>query len=816
MFRNCLAAALRHLSRNRLYTAISVFGLSVGLWGELLTALTIRSQYTHDHFIPGYERIYQAIASIDMVGFSTRYSDTTLNTLAGLLRLQFPQIQGTTRLAPESLLLRNAAVEAKERVYWADPNFFALISLPIVAGDLTHALARPDGIVLSRSMARKYFDRDDPIGRTLMIADARQLMGQMSALGGSRPMVVTAVIEDLPQNGTQLEAGVFASGLASFSKLNRLDHDPMNQPGTKAFSTSVTTFLRLAPGASIETIRGGLDGVNRRAFENLLGAAGVAKMGKLFMSLQLVRLDRMNSHPGLHPDLRGRLVTSFILGGLVLLIACVNFINLLTARSTRRSREVGIRKLAGAGRPLLMLQFLGESTLYVLTAMLMAIALTEWTLPYANAFLGSDATFEYWRNPGLLGSLLAATLLLGALAGAYPALIMSGFRPLPVLKGLGRSGGAGWVRQGLVTLQFAILVALVIGAAVIYQQRTYATTDALRVRSDQVLGIFSPCRAALVIELKSLPGVQSVTCSGMQVLGMANTSVVKAPDGTDVSMATVPTDLTIFELYGLKPIAGRFAKEGDPDSGQFVINESAVKALRFASAPAAIGQKLDLSYFGTPSEPGKTRGTHIIGVVADFTMDSVERRIPPTAYVLAPNDYNLINVKLTGRQLPETLVAIDQLWTRTGGEGPINRFFVNERIQQQYLSMLREAQGFGIFTIVAALLACLGLLGLAASVAEGRTREIGIRKALGADTSDVIRLLLWQFSRPVLWANLIAWPAAAWAMHRWLQGFAYHVDLDLWLFPAAGGLALAIALLTVSTHSALVARAKPVEALRYE
>ena len=816
MFRNCLAAALRHLARNRLYTAISVFGLAIGLWGALLTALTIRSEFTHNHFIAGYERIYQAIYSLEMPGLPAHYSDTTLNSLASLLQLNMPQLQGATRLTSETLLLRHAAVEAGEQVYWVDPNFFALLPLPLVAGDLAHALARPDGIVLPRSMARKYFGRDDPIGQTVMVADARQLMGQRSALGQPRPMVVTAVVADMPEHGTELQTGAFASGLASFSKLSRLDRDPTNLPGTHSFSSSVTTFLRLAPGASIASVRGSLQDANLRSLRYLMGEANFAKMGKPVVALELIRLDRINSHPGLHPDFRGRQITSIILGGLVLLIACVNFINLMTARATRRSREVGIRKLAGAGRHLLMLQFLGESTLYVLTAMLTAVALTEWSLPYVNAFLAADASFDYWRNASLLGSLLAATALLGVLAGAYPALVMSGFRPLSVLKGLGLSGGAGWVRQGLVTLQFAILVALVIGATVIYRQRIYATTDALRIKPDQVLGIYSPCRAAFVAELKALSGVQAVACSGLQILGAGDTSSVKARDGADVSMTDVPTELSVFDLYGLKPLAGSLGAQGDPAPGQYVINESALRQLHFASAQAAIGQKLDMPFFGQPGDNGKVHGMHIVGVVPDFTMGTVQRPIPPTAYVVAPDVYGFVSVKLTGRQLPQTLVAIDRVWARTGGEGPINRFFMNEHIEREYRSMLREAQGFGIFTVVAALLACLGLFGLAASIAEARTREIGIRKALGADTSDVIRLLLWQFSRPVLWANLIAWPAAAWAMQRWLQGFAYHVDLALWVFPAAGGLALVIALLTVCTHSILVARAKPIAALRYE
>jgi putative ABC transport system permease protein len=811
MLRNCLAAALRHLGRNRLYVAISVGGLAIGLWGALIAGLTIRSQYTREHFIAGYDHVYQVIGLIDLPGFRL-YQPSSHNRIAGLLRARFPQLQSVARTVGQALILHHGAVEAKEIVYWADPDVFQILRLPVVAGDLDSALRRPDGIVLSRSLAHKYFGRDDPVGQTLLLQDAPQPMGELSSLGGPRQVIVGAVIEDFPANDTSMEGSIFASGLSRYSELTRLDGDAANQPGGKMFNATVTTLLRLAPGASIEPIRRALPDIDMALSSSQWGSPPAK--GKPFQTSELIRIDRRNTHPGINPDFQGRLIMSVVLGSVVLLIACLNFVNLLTARSTRRGLEVGIRKVAGAGRHLLVWQFLGESTLYVFVAMLIAVALTEWSLPSVNAFLTTAAGFDYWRNPAMLGGLLAGTLGLGIVAGAYPALVLSGFRPLAVLNGtLSGSRRGGWIRASLVTLQFAILIGLVVCAGVIYQQRMFATNEALRADTDQVLGIWSTCRDPFVAELRALPGVRSVACSGLQLMFMGNTTNVTAHDGHSVTLSYVPAELSIFDVYGLKPIAGRLAG-GAADSGQYVINESAVRRLKFASAEAAVGQKLIIPDNGPPDI--KPLGSQIIGVIPDFSLASVDHKIEPTAYLVAPKQFNLINLKLAGGELPQTLADIDRIWKRTGGTGPINRFFMIEQIQQQYLSMLREAQGFGIFTVLAALLASLGLLGLSACITERRTREIGVRKALGADTAAVVRLLLWQFSKPVLVANLIAWPVAAWAMQRWLRGFAYHVDLAVWLFPAAAGLALLVALMTVTVHSVRVARAKPIVALRYE
>ena len=413
----------------------------------------------------------------------------------------------------------------------------------------------------------------------------------------------------------------------------------------------------------------------------------------------------------------------------------------------------------------------------------------------------------------MLPAIALAVLLLGILAGAYPAMVLSAFRPLRVLTGETRqSRSAVVMRQILVTAQFSILIGLIIAAAVVYQQRQFATRDALRVDTDQMLLIRSPCNATFTSRLRTVSGVRGLACSSSSLVehGLFNLAYVNDRTGVEHLMYPIRVQPSLFDLYGIKPLAGRISPSSE--TTYYVFNETAVRQLGFTRSQDAIG------YATASCDPSPCRLRPISGVIPDFSLESVEHKIEAQEFVVTTKDpgFDLINVKLTGHQIPETLIAIDGLWKATGAKDPINRMFLDVRIQLMYLAMLREAQLFGVFATMAVVLACLGLLGLAASIAERRTHEIGIRKALGADTGNIIRLLLQQFAKPVLWANLIAWPVTAYAMHHWLQGFAYHVDLAIWLFPAAAGLALLIALLTVSTHSILVARAQPVAALRYE
>jgi putative ABC transport system permease protein len=786
MLRNLLAASLRHLARNRLYAAISVFGLAIGLAAALLAALVLHSRFAQDHFIPGHERIFLAMTVVQPPDRAAVYNSSANNFVGPQLRLRLPGIKAMTRLFPDDVRLQRGEISATERIYWADTNAFDLLSVPVVAGDLHVALARPDTAVLSRAVARKYFGRDAPLGETLL-------------LEGGGPLTVTAVIEDLPATGSHLRSGIFLSTLSPRSSLQKMDRIKDNGPGSPVgFGTM--TYLQLAPGFSAAQLR-----------QALLPMAG-----ELFsqppqgwkVTLRALRMDELETDPGLNPGVRGKLAMTMIVGLAILLIALANFLNLLTARLLLRAPEVAIRKLAGASRGMLVLQFVGEIAGYVCIALLLAVALIELLLPYANAFLATGITFSYWQHPGLMLLLLPGTLLLGVLIGGGPALLLSALRPLQALRARA-AGGRNLLRQGLVTLQFTILIALMIAAGVLHQQWRYASSEALHLDTDQLLLIRGPCGEAFVAEVRRLSGVRDLAC-GAGLLGDFSIGTAKSREGIEQLISYTPVQPGLLQMYGVRPLAGRL--DGDPQGTYYVLNETAAYRLGFARPDDAIGSTL-------PSRgPPGSGAAAVIGVVPDFSLNSVEKKIEATAYRVSALDpaFNVISVKLIGAQIPETLAAIDAVWKKTGARDAIVRFFADEYIQRLYTSMLREAQLFAGFAVLAVLLACLGLLGLAAAVAERRTREIGIRKALGAQTSDVARLLLWEFARPVLWANLIAWPVTGWLMQRWLQGYAYHVDLPLWLFPAAGLATLLIALATVTVHALRVAGAKPVTALRYE
>jgi putative ABC transport system permease protein len=801
MLRNTLAAALRNLVRNRLYSSISVAGLGIGLCGALLALLVARNQLTKDRFIAGYEQLYLAATVSTTPGGVVEYSRPTDSRVAALLRGHSPAVQQTARLALDNGGLQNGDVAADELVAWVDPQFFDIVGFPVVAGNLATALRRPDGLVLDRHTARRYFGRDDPVGQTLQLRSAasREL----------HPMTVTAVIEDLPAGNTNFQTGIHASGLAAFSLLAQQDRAPPGELGSNAIG--VLTYTWISSDEAVPAIKAGLSPVMDTMFRSADGSS---------RALELVRIDHLNRHEGLTPGITSKLALILLLGFTILLVATVNYINLFTARADQRALEVGIRKAAGATNGALVRQFLAESFVYAGLGTLLAIAFTEWSLPYVNAFLNTAATFDYWREPALLALLVATPLVVAVLAGAWPALTLCAFRAGIVLGAAQRRARSGGLsRQVLVTVQFALLTGLMICASVVFLQRDFALHQALRLNTDQMLMVWAPCREAFLNDLRAIPGVRGLACGGWQWLNEEpNRFTTRAPDGSAVNLWRVPVDLAVFDLYELRPVAGRTTldeagRQYPPDARHYVINESAARRLGFRTAQEAVGQRIAIPPVGQGAAVG---GEQIIGVIPDFTLVSVEKEVKPTAYFFDPSQQHLISVKLAGHDIPATLAGIDRAWAATGAKAATNRFFLDQRLEQIYLSMLRQAQAFGVFALVTVLLTAFGLLGLAMASVARRTREIGIRKALGAKTGDVLRLLLWQFSKPVIWANLLAWPVAGWAMQRWLDGFAYHIDLPLWVFPAAAVATLLIALGTVAAHSLRVSRAKPVAALRHE
>jgi putative ABC transport system permease protein len=801
MLQNYIAVALRNLARNRLYSGISILALAVGLCGATLAGVTLRNELTYERFIPGYEHMYLAAAVAVPTGHPPLVNLTSPSFVAALLKLNFPQINAVTRIVPAEVRLRHEQTTAKETVYWADPNAFDLLPLPAFAGDLQKALQRPDGLVLTRRVAEKYFGRDDPIGQSILLDD-------------THAMTVTAVLDDLPINGTMLETGLFASGLAAYSGLSKCDRDAPEEASRGAVSLCGRTYVRPGSDAPVGRLQRAIDDFLPRAYPKFPG---------MTMSVRLIRIDRVHLFEGINPGMQARLAVVGAVALAILFTACVVFVNLSTARSVRRSLEVGVRKVCGATRADLIRQFLGESLIYVALAACVGLALADVALPYVNAFLDSNGRLDFSHDLTFVAATAAGILVVGVLAGAYPAFVVSAFRPSTVLKGSVVGPGGDLARKSLVVLQFAVLIGLLIAAIVIYRQRIYATHDALRVDTDQMLMLRSPCRSALLNELRALPGVRGAYCSAEALLDRAAFSNFRLQDGSALAVDTTLVDFGVFGLYGIKPLGGKVPTDDQNNLGpvqnasQVVINETAARRFGFKTPAAAIGQPLPLAN-GPEAEASK----QIVAVVPDFAFDAGLHKIRPALYAGSTPDarsrYRLISVKLTGRDIPETLEAIDRISadSATAAESPPERFFLNQYIQTLYLTVLREAQALGAFAAVAIVLACLGLIGLSAATAESRTREIGIRKAMGAGSSDILRMLLWQFSKPILWANLVAWPVSVLLLNRWLEGFADHIDLSPLTFVAAGALALIIAVATVASHAILVARARPVEALRYE
>lgn len=796
MLRNYIAVALRNLARNPLSSSISLVGLAVGLCAATLAGVTLRNELTYEHFIHGYERTYLAVGVAAPAGHAPLYAPTSPSFVAALLKLNFPQIRAVTRIAPEDVRLRHDQTESKETIYWADPNAFELLPLALFAGDLREALRRPDGIVLTRALAEKYFGRDAPLGQTILLDDVH-------------PMTVTAVLDDLPGNGSTLESGIFASGLAEYSALSKCDREAAGIAAKGGVQLCGRTYIQLAPQSDVDALQRRIDSFLPRVYPRFPG---------MTMTVRLIRIDRVNLFDGLNPGAQSRLVVIGAVALIILFASCVVFVNLSTARSVRRALEVGVRKACGATRAELILQFLGESVIYVALATCLELALSALLLPSVNAFLNSGGHLDFGHDAALIAALLLGVVAVGMLAGAYPAFILSAFRPSTVLKGsVLRSGGA-LARQALVVLQFAILIGLLVAASVIYRQCVYVTRDALRANTDQVLLIHATCKPALLNELRALPAVRSAYCSSEALLNREAFGNFRLRNGTPLAIDETSLDFGAFGLYGIRPVAGKLPTHDMAGTGpaqnasDVVINETAVRRLGFTSPSAAIGQLLPLT-----NAPKEFADREIVAVVPDFAFDVGLQRIRPTLYLAEPEDqYRLINVKLAGHEIPKTLAAIDRIGASTGADAPLDRIFLSQYIQNLYVSVLREAQALAVFAAVAVVLACLGLLGLAAAAAGRRTREIGIRKALGAGSMDILRMLLWQFSTPILWANLLAWPVSALLLRRWLEGFPDHINLSPLIFVAAGLLAIVIALATVAGHALLIARAKPVEALRYE
>jgi putative ABC transport system permease protein len=807
VLRNYLAAAFRNLARNWLYAGITVLGLAAGFAAAIMIGLYIRDEHSFEHFISGFEQVYRLETDVLAPSQEPARENGSASTAAAHLALDFPDLEAVARLARSSRWVGRERAETWERVAWTDADFFKVLPYPVLAGDPVAALQDPNGLVLTRKIARKYFGVDAPIGETLLV---QAPAGDEPLFATPHPMRVRAVLEDIPRQTHLEQFEIFASGRAAWSPLALEDQRP--RPGLFFW-----TYARLPPGMSPDRIREGLEAFATRHYPGPLG-----------------RRFRLEPLADLHFAGDARTVNGqiAIVGVLIVVIAAINFVTLMTARAVRRAIEVGVRKAIGARRRDLIVQFMGEALIYVFAAMLVGVLIVGPALPAVNTFLQRSIAFDFLGDPALTLGVVVTAVLTGLVAGVYPALVLSSFAPVTALKGTGglRAGSAA-VRQGLVVVQFAGLIALIIVTATIYRQTSFALQNVLRFNEDQI--VVTGCERGFKQQLAALPGVNAVACVSDQALGSFSIKTfVKDPTRGNITVDVAGADVGFFEMHGLTPLAGRFfsadrgedvvleqAGAGPESQPSLVLNESAIRRLGFASAQDAIGRSVDWvrpSGTAATDAPPLSRSSRVVGVVSDFTLSSIRIPIEPTMYYVDPVSTFHLFAMLQGQRLPETLQSIDALWRSTGHVRPIKLDFLGETMRQAYRDVRIQGGIIGASAGLAIVIACLGLFALAAFTAERRTREIGVRKAVGASSFDVVRLLLWQFTKPVLWANLVAWPLAYWAAAQWLNGFAYRVSLPSWLFLSASIVAVLVAWVAVAAKAWQAAHAKPAAALQCE
>ncbi|WP_448661304.1 ABC transporter permease [Sphingomonas sp. CJ20] len=835
MWRNYVTVGFRALSKNKVYAGINILGLSIGLAACLLILLYVRYERSYDEWLPDSDRIYQFQAYYKSKTTSDHFENqgSVYAAKAALLK-DFPQIEHATYFGGGArvTVLKDGRAYTTDDAALVDSPFFDTLPLPLVRGD-AQALVRPGTVVLNETQATKLFGTTDIVGRTLTVL----------TMGVKADYRITGVLQDLPKNS---HFAIDTLVRADFPSLYQQGHN--TQFLTNWGWTGGWVYVKLRPGTDVAAINSQLAAWEKRNIPDDVDDGHRTNIGDErdygLVNVRDVHLGKAQRGSMTTGNDSTSIATFAVVALLILGMACMNFTNLATARASQRAREVALRKVLGATRRQLVVQFLGESILLAAISMLVALALTEIALPWFSRFLDADLDLHYFGRDGMLIPVVALVLLVGAAGGIYPALYLSRFEPARVLKAnksASEAEGSGRLRSGLVVIQFAVSIGLMICTAVVYGQTLYAR--ALNPGFDregliQVSGVsseaFNGRQEAVIRQVEAIPGVQVAGRTGIAV-NTGNTSTTQVT----VSGRTAPTDIGIyaadpgyFPAMGIRPIVGRVFERGRPADdmttpfpedpvaekavalrgSNVVINEAGVKRFGFASPQEAIGKTLR---YGIDEKYGGSMLLTIIGVVENARFRGVKSPVEPILFYWNGNSAHWLVARFKGD--PAAVRAgIERVWRSFAPDVAFNGEFADAILERNYRRMDARAQMFGMFAILAVLIGCMGLFGLASFTAERRTKEIGVRKVLGARTRDVVQLLVWQFARPVVIANVIAWPIAWWVMREWLNQFDARMPLGPLPFVAAGVLALVIAVLTIGGQAFRVARTNPVHALRYE
>ena len=808
MIRNYLKTAFRSLQKNRAFTAINILGLALGLAACLLIIFYVMDELSYDHYNVNADRIYRVNEDLKLGDNRVQYA-VCMAPLAQTLKRDFPDVENTARLKSiggmhvkkgnENILEYNAV--------FADPSVFEVFTLPVIYGDKVTALAEPNTVVITASTAKKYFGRLNVVGENLIIDANLQ-----------RPIKITAVIKDIPE-----QSHFHADFLVSMSSFP-------DSRSTEWLRSDYNTYVLLRKGADYKKLEAQFPQLlekysgEQMKQELKMSYAQFEKAGSFFR-MDLMPLTDIHLHSNKTGELGANTTSEYVyifsaIALFILLIACVNFMNLSTARSANRAREVGVRKVLGSARKYLVAQFLSESVMITLVAVVIAILMAIAVLPAFNHLADKNITITAHTLLWLIPISVGAVLVIGFLAGLYPAFFLSAFHPIDVLKGKISAGfKGGGLRSFLVVFQFSISIFLIAGTLVIYNQLHYIQNRDLGFDRNQVLVVHNAFELGnhskvFKEQIKQLPGVQNATMSGfLPIQSNRSTGIFYKQAVADPKSSIFPQIWSVDEDYvktlGMKIIAGRdFSSQMPSDSNAIVINETAAKILGFTDAV----NKIIYRSSGGPSPTFKP--VTIIGVIKDFNFTSLRQNIDPVVLQLG-DDTGDLSIKVQTAGLPALLAKIEDDWHGLS-QAPFQYSFMNQDFDAMYRSEQRTGTIALLLTSLAIIIACLGLFGLAAYAAEQRAKEIGIRKILGASIANITGMLSKDFIKLVCLAILISSPIAWYLMHKWLEGFAYRTDFQWWIIAIAGAGAILIAFLTISMQSIKAAVANPVKSLRSE
>ena len=797
MLKSYFTIAIRNMLRHRVFSVINILGLAIGMSAFFLIFQYVRFETSYDRFYSHADRIYRVVPDVSTPTGTDRSQGRCPAPVGPGLQKDFPEIEEAVRMSPQELLVSAGDQRFQEhQVALSDSGLFHIFDFHFIAGDKRTALSQPMSFVLSESVAKKYFGTADVLGRHLLITSA--------ALDAT----VTGVIQDIPAN-SQIKTGIFLS-MASNRRIHG-DDDPDSQDWTSGFG--YFTYILLKPHADAAALQAKFP-----AWLDRLAGSQLRQL-QLRDSFLLEPLTHVYLHTQREVAERGSIdnVRLFsIIGIFILLLAGINFINLTTARSVERAKEVGVRKVIGALRPQLSFQFISESVALCLAAFVLSVLLCSLLSPLFNQLAGKNISSGILSKPADILALLVLAVFVGFVAGVYPALVLSSFRPVTVLKGRFATGAKGSaLRKILVVGQFTVSILLLIGTAVVYAQLSFMRTSRLGFKKEQtiILPTRSDPRAQLFKQsLSTIPAVLGSTNSSSvpgEGLFNAYTELQDRKGGMQkANLDLYAVDYDFVPQYGLELVAGRnFSRDFPSDSTQaMIINESTVRMLGYASAQQALGRNF--------SQWGRTG--KIIGVLKDFHNLSMKHSIRPVVLRIEPFGYYAISVKVAASGLPGTLKTIAAKWAQALPDRPFEYQFLDDIFDEQYRADARFGRLFVNFAVLAIFLSCLGLLGLASYNTLQRTKEIGVRKILGASAAGIVHLLSVDFMRLIGIAFFIAAPLAGFLMERWLRGFAYRTAIHWWIFAGAGAAAVGIAFITISFQSIRAALANPVEALRSE